>query len=290
MPAAVIPIGSKGLRSAHRAASWATFQIAPAGRKPVPYGILLADNQTGELTLRLRDASCLEGLDEGELDILDALADDLERKGREMGGLRLFDALEDSLSGFFRISDRRDISYSGEARATVDRLFDRFVDSKELDSRELPFISHLPFYSLRAAATKFGEQTESEEEPASWVRAPENLRLHEGMFVATVVGRSMEPRIPDGSACIFRAPVTGSRNGRLLLIEKFGDAEASRYTVKRYARQGALVESGDREGPIRLEPLNKEFPAFDLAADEFRIIAEFVQVLHTDVPPPDALA
>ncbi len=44
-----------------------------------------------------------------------------------------------------------------------------------------------------------------------WVRAPENLRLHEGMFVATVVGRSMEPRIPDGSACIFRAPVTGSQ-------------------------------------------------------------------------------
>jgi hypothetical protein len=279
MPAAVIPIGTRGSRNVRRAASWAAFHVAQPGRRPVPYGILLADNETGELTLRLRDASCLEDPDEGELDILDALADDLERKGREMGGLHLLDALEDSLSGFFRISDRSAISYSGEARVTVDRLFHEFVDSEVR-----PFVAHLPFYSLRAAATKFGDQMESEEEPVSWVRTPANLRLHEGMFVATVVGRSMEPRIPDGSACIFRAPVTGSRNGRLLLIEKIGDAEASRYTVKRYARQGALVESAEREGAIRLEPLNKEFPAFDLTADEFRVIAEFVEVL------PDPLA
>jgi SOS-response transcriptional repressor LexA len=278
MPATVIPIGTKASRGARRAASWATFQVAQPGRIPVPYGILLADNETGELTLRLRDSSCLEDLDEGEIDILDALAEDLERKGREMGGLGLLDALEDSLSGFFRISDRAAITYSGEARAEVDRLFDQFVDNEVRH-----FISHLPVYSLRAAATKFGEQMESEEEPVGWVRAPENLRLDQGMFVATVVGRSMEPRIPDGSACIFRAPVTGSRNGRLLLIEKLGDAEASRYTVKRYARQGALVESADREGAIRLEPLNKEFPAFDLTADEFRVIAEFVDVLHEDV-------
>ena len=48
MPASVIPIGTKGSRSAHRAASWATFEVAQPGRVPVPYGILLADNETGE--------------------------------------------------------------------------------------------------------------------------------------------------------------------------------------------------------------------------------------------------
>jgi phage repressor protein C with HTH and peptisase S24 domain len=101
------------------------------------------------------------------------------------------------------------------------------------------------------------------------------------MFAAHVAGRSMEPKIPDGSVCIFRAPVTGSRNGRLLLIEKFGETDfASRYTVKRYARQGVLVESAEREGSIRLEPLNREFAAFDLTTDEFRVVAEFVQVLN----------
>ena len=217
-----------------------------------------------------------------------ALPEDLRQKGLEMGGLRLLDSFEDALSNFFRIGDRNTIVYSGDARATVDRLFHEIVNPVIR-----PFVSHLPVYSLRAAATKFGEHMDSQQEVHEverWVRAPENLRLSAGMFVAYVVGRSMEPRIPDGSACIFRAPVTGSRNGRLLLIEEFGETDfSSRYTVKRYARQGALVESADREGAIRLEPLNKEFPAFDLTTDEFRVIAEFVQILPGEVFPAEVL-
>jgi phage repressor protein C with HTH and peptisase S24 domain len=266
MPAAVISIETK------RRAYWSLLEIAQAGTRPIPYGILLIDRDTGQLTQRLRDFSCFEELDEPEFDILTTLAGDLEQKSREEGGLRLLDSLEDSLSGFFRISDRASIAYS-DASATVDRLFDEHVDSTVR-----PFITHLPVYGLRAAATKFGEGVESEQE--SWVRAPENLRLTEGMFVAYVVGRSMEPLIPDGSACIFRGPVTGSRKGRLLLIEKFGETDfASRYTVKRYARQGNLAESAERDAAIRLEPLNREFEAFDLTSDEFRVVAEFVQVL-----------
>jgi phage repressor protein C with HTH and peptisase S24 domain len=294
MPAAVIPIDERVSRTAGRAASWATLQIAQPGRNAVPYGILLVDGETGRLTLRFRDPSFFDNLEEQESDILHALADDLERKSRQMGGLRLLDSLEDSASGFFRVSDRVGIVYSDGARATVDRLFDEFVLLNENKAEFLndaepgrdeagirPFVSHLPFYGLRAAATKFGELGESEVKPERWVRTRENLRLHEGMFVVTVVGRSMEPRIPDGSACIFRAPVAGSRYGKLLLIEKFGEAEETRYTVKKYARRGMLAESAEREAPIRLEPLNPEFEAFDLAADEFRVIAEFVEVLRS---------
>lgn len=263
-------------------ASWVTFEVARPGGQPVPYGILLVDEETDALTFRLRDPSCLEELDEQESDILRALPEDLRQKGLERGGSHLLDSFEDSLSNFFRIGDRRTIVYSGDARATVNNLFYEIADPVFR-----PFVSHLPVYSLRAAATKFGESMDNqqgEHEAERWVRAPKNLRLSDGMFVACVVGRSMEPRIPDGSACIFRAPVTGSRNGRLLLIEKSGETDfSSRYTVKRYARQGPLAESADREGAIRLEPLNKEFPAFDLTADEFRVIAEFVQVLPGEV-------
>ncbi len=269
MPAAVvIPIGSR-----HRG-YWSLLEIAPSGHPPVPYGILLADGETGELTLRLAGLQLFDELNEQEFDILDALPADLERKGRETGGLALMDQLERCASDFFRVSDREAIAWR-DARETVDRLFDEHVDATVR-----PFVSHLPVYSLRAAATKFGEGMDSEQE--GWVRAPEKLRLSQGMFVAYVVGRSMEPLIPDGSACIFRAPVTGSRKGRLLLIEKAGETDfASRYTVKRYARQGVLAESAEREGAIRLEPLNREFPAFDLTSDEFRVIAEFVQVLRS---------
>ena len=240
------------------------------------------------MTFRLQDPSGFDELDEREFDILSALPEDLRQKGLEMGGLRLLDSLEDSLSNFFRIGDRHSVAYSGDARVTVDHLFYEIVDPVIR-----PFVSHLPVYSLRAAATKFGElmdNRQEEYEAERWVRAPENLRLSQGMFVAYVVGRSMEPRIPDGSACIFRAPVMGSRKGRLLLIEKSGETDfSSRYTVKRYARQGDLVESAEREGAIRLEPLNKEFPAFDLTADEFRVIAEFVQVLPTGGLPGEGL-
>jgi hypothetical protein len=284
MPAVVTPISVKRSPGAGRRASWVTFEIARQGARPAPYGILLADEETDALTFRLQEPSCLDELDEQEFDILKALPEDLRQKGGEMGALRLLDSFEDSLSNFFRIGDRNMIVYSGDARAAVDRLFHEIVDP--VIRR---FVTHLPVYNLRAAATKFGElmdNLQEDYEAERWVRAPENLRLSEGMFVAYVVGRSMEPRIPDGSPCIFRTPVTGSRNGRLLLIEKYGETDfSSRYTVKRYARQGPLVESAEREGAIRLEPLNKEFPAFDLTTDEFRVIAEFVQILPDGVLP-----
>lgn len=301
MPAAVIPIDRERSSDAQRRASWAVFEVAPPGGPPAPYGILLADEETDTLTFRLQEPSSLEELDEQACDVLNALPEDLRQKSTEIGGLRLLDSFEDSLSNFFRIGDRSTIIYSGDARATVNRLFDEWVASDALrhhttDTGIRPFVTHLPVYNLRAAATKFGELMDSagmdsqhgEHDAERWVRAPENLRLSEGMFVAYVVGRSMEPRIPDGSACIFRAPVTGSRNGRLLLMEKSGETDFSaRYTVKRYARQGPLVEGAERAGAIRLEPLNKEFPAFDLTADEFRVIAEFVQILPGEALPQD---
>jgi phage repressor protein C with HTH and peptisase S24 domain len=270
MPADVISIGTK------RRAYWSLLEIAQTGRRSVPYGILLADESTGEWTQLLRDFSCFDQLDEQEFDILTELSADLELKAREMGGLRLLESLEDTLSGFFRISDRESIvyGYAEDAEAAAGRLFDEHVDSTPRK-----FLTHLPRYGLRAAATKFGEGMEAREE--GWVRTSGKLRLSEGMFVAQVVGRSMEPLISDGDLCVFRTGVKGSRKGRYLLIEKFDETDfASRYTVKRYAREGARDESAERESPIRLEPLNPDFEAFDLTSDQFRVVAEFVQVLH----------
>jgi SOS-response transcriptional repressor LexA len=270
MPAAVISIASGN--KTQRRGFWSVLEVAPSGCRSAPYGILLADEETDQVSIRLLDLNQFEDLEEQEFDILLALAADLDIKARQMGGRQLFDWLEDSASNFIRVSDRAAVTY-GHAQSAVDRLFDEHVDSTVRH-----YITHLPLYGLRAAATKFGEGMDAGEE--SWVRMPENMRLAEGMFVAYVVGRSMEPMIPDGSACVFRAPVTGSRGNRYLLIEKFGETDfASRYTVKKYARQGPRDETAEREQPIRLEPLNPEFEAFDLTSDQFRVVAEFVQVL-----------
>jgi SOS-response transcriptional repressor LexA len=296
MLAAVIPIGRETAKENaqespkenkdKRPGNWSLVRIAPPGQAPVPFGILFFDEADDRLTFRLRDPDCLGELDEPEADILAALADDLERKGREMGGRGLIGLLEDTASHFFRIGERNALHYAGAPEAVVDRLFNEHVlgtgeDRASFDNdadRVIPFVTHLPLYGLRAAATKFGESMEAVAE--GWVRAPARLRLTEGMFVAKVVGRSMEPRIPDGSLCIFRAPVTGSRQGRLVLIEKLDETDfAGRFTVKRYAVHGARDESAERTEKIRLEPINKEFEAFYLEADRFRVIAEFVQVL-----------
>jgi SOS-response transcriptional repressor LexA len=274
MPGAVISIGER-TAGASRQAVWSLLEVARPGTRPVPFGILLADESGNPAEMRFRDLSCFDELVEDEIDVLELLPGDLAAKGRETSGLDLIEALEGSLSHFLRISDRTSVAYSGDAQATVNRLFEEHVDPTVR-----PHITHLPLYGLRAAATKFGEYMDAAEE--GWVLAPENLRLSEGMFVAHVVGRSMEPRIPDGSLCIFRAPVVGSRYGRLLLIEMLDvDDNSQRYTVKKYARTGDLAEGADREQSIRLEPLNREFDTFELDSDRFRVVAEFVQVLRS---------
>jgi len=278
MPAAVVPISSTHGRSANQAI-WSLLEIAPPGSPAVPFGILLADEAGGPPAFRFRDSSSLEALlpeelelEEEQFDFIEYLPEDLAAKGREMGGLGLIESLEGNLSHFLRISDRTSIAYSGDVQSAVDRLFEEHVDATIHK-----FVTHLPLYGLRAAATKFGEYMDASEE--GWVRVP-GLRLSKHMFIARVVGRSMEPRIPDGSLCVFRAPVVGSRQGRLLLIEMLDVDDASqRYTVKKYARKGELADGVDREDSIRLEPLNKEFKAFDLTSDQYRVVAEFVQVL-----------
>ncbi|HVL52374.1 MAG TPA: hypothetical protein VM754_12835, partial [Actinomycetota bacterium] len=50
----------------------------------------------------------------------------------------------------------------------------------------------------------------------------ETQRHHEagsGLFVARVEGESMNRRIPHGAHCVFRHPVPGSRNGKVVLVE-----------------------------------------------------------------------
>jgi phage repressor protein C with HTH and peptisase S24 domain len=270
MPAAVISIDRKGN------ACWSLLEIVPAGSKPLPLGILLADVETDRLSLRLLDSSFFDDLEEQEIDLIELLPGDLEKKAQESGAQALLGSFEDSLSGFLRISDRTAIEYTGNPQRATDRLFDEYVDGEVR-----PYITHLPLYGLRAAATKFGEGMDSPLE--EWVRISGNLKLHDNMFVVHVVGRSMEPLIPDGSLCIFRAGVTGTRQGKRLLIEKFGETDfASRYTVKRYTSRKVYDADGEFAGheEIRLEPLNPEFEAFTLGPDEFRVIAEFVEVLN----------
>ncbi|MBM3775861.1 MAG: S24 family peptidase [Acidobacteria bacterium] len=255
-------------------AEYCLLELASPGGAGEPAGVLLLDPARNRLHARLR-----RSWPEEDADILELLEEDLAHKAREMGGAGLLGWLEDSLSHRLRISGRETIQVDSFTRV-LDRLFRRHVGG-EIE----PYRTHLPLYSLRAAATRFGEALPVE--PEDWVPAPEGLRAAESLFVARVVGRSMEPRIPDGSLNVFRAPVVGSRQNRILLVEMLGEPdEASRYTVKRYTSRKTWSEGEDREqaawehASIRLEPLNPDFEAFDLAEGQFRALAEWVRVLE----------
>jgi SOS-response transcriptional repressor LexA len=235
----------------------------------VNIGVLLQDPQSDALHVRFRrDMDAL--LDEEDLDVLRGLAGDLAGKASEMGAEKLFEFLETTLSASVRVTDREQILVEDFSRA-VDRLYRQHVPSKVLEFR-----THLPRYSLQVAAGKFLENDEVSEQ--GWIEAPQDLRLSPDMFVAQIAGHSMEPLIPDGSLCVFRAGVTGSRVGRLVLAE---DREANAFAVKRYKSEKADTDEGWRHERIRLESLNPGYPSWDLDPDDekYRILAEFIRVL-----------
>jgi phage repressor protein C with HTH and peptisase S24 domain len=236
-------------------------------------GVYLVDAANDRLWLRMR--SDYAGLAEPEdVEVLQALAEDIRSRAAEMGAGALLESLEDSLSNVVRASERQTVEVDAFSRM-LDRLFDEHVEKIAVER----FRTHVPLYSLRAAAGKLGEEMQSAEE--DWVRAPEGMRLDTGIFAARVVGRSMEPRIPDGSLNLFRLNPVGSRQGRILLVERFGITdETARFTVKRYtSRKVYSAEDEWRHERIRLEPLNPEFEAWDVEPQDFAVVAEWLRVL-----------
>jgi phage repressor protein C with HTH and peptisase S24 domain len=265
--------------AANKPAKYSLLQMALPAEPPLNIGIFLLDLATGRLYKKLRrDWSAIA--DPKHVEILELLDEDFAAKIDEMGGEVFLRSLEASLSNFLLIDDRRDVSVVSSFEKALDRLFEEHVQRTEV----IPFVTHVPLYSLRAAATKFGEDMEVETE--GWVRAPERRKLDRNMFAGRVVGRSMEPRIPDGSLCLFRGSVVGSRQNKLLLIQRIGATDSSaEFTVKKYTSK--KVHSGEDEWQhvlILLTPLNSEFEAMEFGPEDerrqFRVIAEFVQVLE----------
>ena len=260
-----------------RTARYSVLDVAPPGQPPEPAGVLLYDADADQLEIRLRrDWSAI--VPEDEVEVFELLEEDLTAKSVDMGPRVFLEYLEDTLSNLLRISAPETVLV-GNFTATLNRLYEKIVPATILR-----FQTHLPLYSCRAAAGRFGEQMRVEEE--SWVETPPGLRLTPDMFVATVVGRSMEPLISDGSRCVFRANVAGSREGKRVLVENLQESDegGERYTVKRYRSVKTQTPEGWRHERIVMEPLNPAFDPWEIdpeagEADRIRVIAEFVRVL-----------
>jgi type III restriction enzyme len=150
-------------------------------------------------------------------------------------------------------------------------------------AEDLKYREYLPVYSLAAACGAFGpEHTEIKEE--GWVKAGIPHKLDRDMFVVRAVGKSMEPRIKDGSLCVFRKYGGGSRNGKIVLAQcrDSVDPDTGKYTIKKYGSKKKEKDGSWEHEEVLLEPLNKDFKPIILKSDsqgEVAVIAEFIDVL-----------
>jgi transcriptional regulator with XRE-family HTH domain len=154
-------------------------------------------------------------------------------------------------------------------------------------ARLRPFRNALPLYSLKAAAGRFAAAQEVE--PQAWVAPSGRTRPAPGLFVAQVVGSSMKRRIPDGAYCVFRHPVQGDPQGRVVLAQhrQIHDPDhGGRYTVKVYdARKSGRGADPGRVVEVRLKPDTdvagyRPIVVRESHPSELAIVAELVEVLR----------
>ncbi|HNX49475.1 MAG TPA: DUF2075 domain-containing protein [Thermoanaerobaculaceae bacterium] len=170
---------------------------------------------------------------------------------------------------------------------------------RRLDPEEVrPFQTSVPLYDLAVAAGRFSAAQTVDEvclghedqrpQDFTWVELPDSFRIDRGLFVAKVVGESMNRRIPNGQWCLFRLAPRGSRNGRVVIAQHrdISDPDTGgQYTVKVYeSRKAATPDGSWRHESITLRP-DSSLPGFEPIvlspdqADDLRILAELVAVL-----------
>jgi hypothetical protein len=154
-----------------------------------------------------------------------------------------------------------------------------------------PFENCVPVLDLRVAAGRFSDTQFAGEAPLEdqeWAALPAEFRPASGLFVAQVVGESMNRRIPNGAWCLFRRASPGTRNGRVVVAQHrdFADPDTGgQYTVKLYESSKRETPDGSwRHVAIVLRPDSTVSGYEPIAlgpeqADELRVIAELVAVL-----------
>ena len=147
----------------------------------------------------------------------------------------------------------------------------------------------LPVVDLKFAAGAFGDLQTLREGATAWVEPPDWVRVQPGLFVAQVVGESMNRRIPNGAWCLFRAQPGGTRNGKVVVVQHqaIDDPETGgRYTIKVYRSDKAAGEDGSQMNTrIVLSP-DSDDPAFEAIVldpgqeGELQVIAEYLGTLE----------
>lgn len=151
------------------------------------------------------------------------------------------------------------------------------------------YVNSVPLIDLKFAAGTF-TATASLIDPdeVDWVELPPHFRPQPGLFVAQVLGESMNRRIPNGAWCLFQLNPRGTRQGKAVVAQhrSIHDPEyGGSFTVKIYqSEKRAAEEGGWVHERIVLRP-DSDDPAYrpieldQDAREGLVIIAELIAVL-----------
>ena len=140
----------------------------------------------------------------------------------------------------------------------------------------------VPVLDIKIAAGDFSKEQWLQD--CHYAELPDHLVAKPGFFIVQVIGESMNRRIPNGSWCLFREPSTGSRNGKIVIVQSrdIQDPDTGgQYTVKIYRSEKTETEDSWTHSLIRLEPdsHDRRFQPLLLEADaatELAVIGEFI--------------
>jgi uncharacterized protein len=153
-------------------------------------------------------------------------------------------------------------------------------------SDAIPFETALPVIPLKLAAGRFSGTQIDDPDAVEWA-VPDGVAIGPGMFIAQVVGESMNRRIPNGSWCVFRANPAGTRQNKIVLAQHrdIADPETGgSFTVKVYSSEKADAGGDWEHLSITLSPnsTDPEFKPIVVRPSEEKpvtVIAELIAVL-----------
>lgn len=132
-----------------------------------------------------------------------------------------------------------------------------------------PYVNAVPFYDIVGVAGSFSDlQIHSE---VKWIELPFNVSTKEGYFVCQVVGESMNKKISNGSFCLFRKDEGGSREGKIVLVERLNKQDpdfGSCFTVKEYRSKKNYNEYSWEHESIILRPLSFDSQHEDIILED----------------------
>lgn len=166
---------------------------------------------------------------------------------------------------------------------TADILPFKIITKNELSND----IEAVPLLDLDIAAGPFGAFQHVDEDTTQWIELPDGFKYSKDLFVAKVMGESMNKKIPNGAWCLFKANPVGTKQGKVVVAQLNGHLDTDTggsYTIKLYSSNNTLDSDNELQKSITLSPAStdKSYQPITVSnGDEVLLVAELVAVVAT---------